>query len=109
MKFNNNHQLVSRIMRCLNGHMMNLFNEDPDRFSKFSVRHEDILLDYSKNIINEETLQLLFELAREVKLKDAMEEMFSGHKINETENRAVLHVALRNISNMPIYVDGKNI
>ena len=90
-------------------HMMDLFNEDPDRFSKFSVRHEDILLDYSKNILNEETLQLLFELAREVKLKDAMEEMFSGHKINETENRAVLHVALRNISNMPIYVDSKNV
>jgi glucose-6-phosphate isomerase len=90
-------------------HMRDLFNEDPDRFSKFSIRHEDILLDYSKNIINEETLQLLFELAKEVRLKEAIEEMFSGHKINETENRAVLHIALRNISNMPIYVDGKNV
>jgi len=90
-------------------HMKDLFNEDPDRFSRFSVRHEEILLDYSKNIITEETIQYLFELAREARLKEAIEEMFSGSKINETENRAVLHVALRNISNTPIYVDGYNV
>jgi len=90
-------------------HMKDLFNEDPDRFSRFSIRHEEILLDYSKNIITGETLQYLFELAREVRLKEAIEEMFSGYKINETENRAVLHVALRNISNTPIYVDGYNV
>ncbi|MBI5099874.1 MAG: glucose-6-phosphate isomerase [Nitrospirae bacterium] len=90
-------------------HMRDLFLEDPERFSKFSLRHEDILADYSKNIINEETLQLLLELAREVKVQDAIEKMFSGDKINETENRAVLHVALRNVSDTPIYVDGKNV
>ena len=92
-----------------NRHMKDLFNEDPDRFSRFSIRHEEILLDYSKNIITEQTLQYLFELAREARLKEAIEEMFSGHKINETENRAVLHIALRNISNTPIYVDGYNV
>jgi glucose-6-phosphate isomerase len=90
-------------------HMRDLFLEDPERFSKFSLRHEDILADYSKNIINEETLQLLLKLAREVKLQDAIEKMFSGDKINETENRAVLHVALRNVSDTPIYVDGKDV
>jgi glucose-6-phosphate isomerase len=90
-------------------HMRDLFLEDPERFSKFSLRHEDILADYSKNIINEETLQLLLALAREVKVQDAIEKMFSGDKINETENRAALHVALRNISNTPIYVDGKDV
>jgi glucose-6-phosphate isomerase len=90
-------------------HMRDLFIEDPDRFAKFSIRHEDILLDYSKNIINEETLQLLLELAHEVHLKEAIENMFSGDKINETENRAVLHVALRNLSNTSIYVDGKDV
>ncbi len=90
-------------------HMRDLFLEDPERFLKFSLRHEDILADYSKNIINEETLQLLLELTREVKLKDAIEKMFSGDKINETENRAVLHVALRNVSDTPICVDGKDV
>jgi len=90
-------------------HMRDLFLEDPERFSKFSLRYEDILADYSKNIINEETLQLLLTLAREVKVQDAIEKMFSGDKINETENRAVLHVALRNVSDTPIYVDGKDV
>jgi glucose-6-phosphate isomerase len=90
-------------------HMRDLFLEDPERFSKFSLMHEDILADYSKNIINEETLQLLLTLAREVKVQDAIEKMFSGDKINETENRAVLHVALRNVSGTPIYVDGKDV
>jgi glucose-6-phosphate isomerase len=90
-------------------HMRDLFQEDPDRFSRFSIRHQDILVDFSKNIITEETLGLLFELAREVKLGDAVEKMFSGDRINETENRAVLHVALRNRSNTPVSVDGKNV
>lgn len=90
-------------------HMRDLFREDPERFSKFSIRHEDILVDYSKNIITDETMDLLFQLAREVKLKDAVEKMFSGDRINETEGRAVLHVALRNRSNTPVYVDGKDV
>ena len=90
-------------------HMKNMFSEDPDRFLKFSVRFEGILLDYSKNIINKKTIQLLLELAEEVKLKDAIDKIFSGDKINETENRAVLHTALRNRENTPVYVGGKDV
>jgi glucose-6-phosphate isomerase len=86
-------------------HMKGMFNEDRERFSKFSLRFEDILVDYSKNIINMKTLKLLLELADEMKLKDAIEKMFSGDRINDTENRAVLHTALRNLSKNPIYVD----
>lgn len=90
-------------------HMRDMFKEDPKRFSKFSIQFKDILVDYSKNIIDEETVGLLFRLAKEVGLKDAIEKMFSGDKINETENRAVLHVALRNRSNNPIYLDGRDV
>ncbi len=90
-------------------HMRDMFDEDPDRFSKFSVQFEDILIDYSKNIIAEETLNLLLELAEETELKDAINKMFSGDKINGTENRAVLHTALRNRSNTPVFVDGNDI
>ena len=90
-------------------HMKKLFAEDPDRFRKFSVRLNDILVDYSKNRISEETLKLLIGLADEIGLRDAIDKMFSGDKINETEDRAVLHIALRNRENSPIYVDGKDI
>ncbi|MBI5056368.1 MAG: glucose-6-phosphate isomerase [Nitrospirae bacterium] len=90
-------------------HMFDLFREDTGRFQKFSLRHEDIFADYSKNIITGETMGLLRQLAQEVNLKDAIEKMFSGDKINETENRAVLHTALRNRSQTPVYVDGKNV
>ena len=89
--------------------MKDMFSEDPDRFLKFSVRFEDILLDYSKNIINKETIQLLLELTKKIKLKDAIDKIFSGDKINETENRAVLHTALRNRENTPVYVGGKDV
>jgi len=89
--------------------MKAMFDEDAGRFSKFSVRFEDILVDYSKNIITEETLGLFLQLAREIDLKDAIEKMFSGNKINETENRAVLHTALRNRSNTPVLVDGVDV
>ncbi len=92
-----------------NVHMRDLFAEDPERFSKFSIRFNDILVDYSKNIITGETLKLLIGLADETGLRDAIEKMFSGDKINQTENRAVLHIALRNRKNIPIYVDGKDV
>ncbi len=92
-----------------NRHMRDMFREDPERFSRFSIRFRDILVDYSKNIITGETMGLLLELAREAELKDAIEKMFSGGKINETENRAVLHTALRNLPGEPVYVDGKDI
>jgi glucose-6-phosphate isomerase len=90
-------------------HMRDLFKEDPQRFEKFSVSFKDILLDYSKNRITDETMRLLFELARQAKLQEWAERMFNGEKINITEDRAVLHVALRNRSNRPIMVDGADV
>jgi glucose-6-phosphate isomerase len=90
-------------------HMRSLFEEDPGRFEKFSLRLDDILVDFSKNRICRETLDLLLALAEEVDLKGAIEKMFAGDRINETENRSVLHVALRNRSNTPIPVDGKDV
>ncbi len=86
-----------------------LFAEDPERFSKFSILFEDILFDYSKNRINDETMALLVQLAKECKLDEAIKAMYSGEKINETEGREVLHIALRNQSNSPILVDGKDV
>ncbi|EHK7496972.1 glucose-6-phosphate isomerase [Escherichia coli] len=87
-----------------------LFAKDGDRFSKFSATFDDqMLVDYSKNRITEETLAKLQDLAKECDLAGAIKSMFSGEKINRTENRAVLHVALRNRSNTPILVDGKDI
>ena len=86
-----------------------LFANDAERFDKFSIRFEDILVDYSKNILNEKTKAILVALANECELDDAIERMFTGDTINQTEKRAVLHVALRNRSNAPIGVDGKEI
>ena len=90
-------------------HMRELFAQEPERFKKFSICLEEIVFDYSKNIINQKTLQLLLQLAEECKVKEAIHEMFAGIKINETENRSVLHTALRNYSDTPILVDGKDI
>ena len=86
-----------------------LFNADDQRFNKFSIQFEDILLDYSKNRIDDETIALLIQLAKECSLKEAIDAMYSGEKINVTEGRPVLHIALRNRSNTPIYVDGKDV
>ncbi len=92
-----------------NVHMGELFSKDKKRFEKFSLRFEDILLDYSKNRITAETMNLLIRLAGETGLKEGIQKMFSGDAINETENRAVLHVALRNRSGSPVQVDGKDV
>lgn len=90
--------------------MQNLFAKDKNRVEKMSVKWNSVLLDYSKNKITEETVELLIELAEEVKLKSAIEAMFSGKKINQTENRAVLHTALRNFSKSDnIVVDDINV
>ncbi|MGX8940162.1 glucose-6-phosphate isomerase [Symbiopectobacterium sp. Eva_TO] len=87
-----------------------LFAQDPDRFLRFSATFDDLMLvDYSKNRITQETLDKLLSLARETQLSEAIASMFSGEKINRTEDRAVLHVALRNRSNTPIVVDGKDV
>jgi glucose-6-phosphate isomerase len=87
----------------------NLFAQDAGRFKKYSHRFEDILIDFSKNIITDETLKLLLDLANECRLKDAINAMFEGDLINETEHRSVLHIALRNVEGRPIYTEGKNI
>ena len=89
--------------------MKDLFASDPERFNRFHLQFKDILVDYSKNRITDETLKLLLELAEEAGVQKAAEDMFTGKKINETEDRAVLHVALRNRKNSPIYVDGQNV
>ncbi|RFM27120.1 glucose-6-phosphate isomerase [Deminuibacter soli] len=86
-----------------------LFAHDAERFSKFSLQFEDILFDYSKNIINAKSLQLLLQLAEECKLKEAIESMFTGELINETEGRSVLHTALRNFSGKPVLSEGKDV
>lgn len=86
-----------------------LFAEDEGRFEKFSLIFEDILVDYSKNRIDDTTIALLIQLARECKLDEAIKAMFSGDKINQTEGRQVLHVALREPANGEILVDGKNV
>ena len=87
-----------------------LFAENPNRFEQYSLNFADqILVDYSKNAINEKTLGLLRQLANECGLASATEAMFTGQKINRTENRAVLHTALRNRSNTPVLVDGKDV
>jgi glucose-6-phosphate isomerase len=89
--------------------MRDYFAADPTRFEKFSIEFNDIILDFSKNRITSETLQLLLDLAREVDLSSWIEKMFTGEKINITEGRAVLHTALRNRSNRPIILDGEDV
>jgi glucose-6-phosphate isomerase len=90
-------------------HMKTLFAKDPQRFDKFSIRFNDIIVDFSKNRATEETIKLLIGLAEAYGLRNAINDMFSGEKINETEDRAVLHTALRNRDNTPVVVDGKDV
>jgi glucose-6-phosphate isomerase len=89
--------------------LKDLFAEDPARFEKFSILFNDILLDFSKNRINEQTLALLIQLAKECKLDAAIKAMFDGEKINVTEGRQVLHTALRNQSDQPVLVEGEDV
>jgi len=95
------HEMASR-------HLKDLFAQDPDRFANFSQTFEDILLDYSKNILTQETLDILYRLAETCGVKEATEKMFAGEKINGTEGRAVLHTALRD-REMDVVVDGENV
>ncbi len=89
--------------------MKDLFSGDSNRFNKFSINQHDLVFDYSKNIITEKTMNLLIQLANECGLEAAINAMFTGEKINETEDRAVLHTALRNFSDNPVLVDGKDV
>jgi glucose-6-phosphate isomerase len=103
-------KLADHFEKMKDAHMRDLFAQNPDRFTEFSLKFNDnILVDFSKNRIIGETLELLLRLAEEINVADAIEKMFSGDRINETENRAVLHVALRNRSNAAIHVDGKDV
>ena len=90
-------------------HMKDLFAKDKDRFKKYAYYFNDLVFDFSKNIINDESVKLLLQLANECKLKEGIEAMFEGDLINETEHRSVLHVALRNFSGKPMYAEGKNV
>lgn len=86
-----------------------LFEQDADRFKKFGFCFNDLVIDFSKNLVTEDTFKALMQLASECRLKDAIEAMFEGEVINETEQRAVLHIALRNFSGKPVYTSGKNV
>ena len=102
-------KLIAHSTEMKSVNMKNLFSEDASRFQKMSITFDDILFDYSKNIITDDTKKLLFELATACELKTATEAMFNGEKINETENRAVLHTALRNCFDTPVLFEGKDI
>lgn len=92
-----------------NWELKTLFQNDSQRFDNFSVVQDDFIFDYSKNLVNPETLDLLFQLAKECHVAEAIEKMFSGEKINETEERAVLHTALRDFTSTPIHVDNEDV
>lgn len=102
-------ELQAHTEEMRNTSIKELFKQDSDRFSKFSLQLNDTLFDYSKNLVSEKTRQLLLRLAEECQVKDAIGAMFSGEKINETEGRAVLHVALRNFSKQTFFADGKDV
>ncbi|MEQ5402329.1 glucose-6-phosphate isomerase [Providencia rettgeri] len=102
--------LEQHFAQMKNVHMRDLFAQDKDRFTHFSATFDgQILVDFSKNRITQETLEHLLALAKETELESAINSMFQGEKINRTEDRAVLHTALRNRDNTPIYVDGKDV
>lgn len=102
-------KLSAHYLEMQAAHLRDLFAEDPQRFEKFHLMLEDILVDFSKNIIDKDTLNYLTELADECELQSAIQAMFQGAKINQTEGRSVLHIALRNRSNQPILADGEDV
>ncbi|WGH74556.1 glucose-6-phosphate isomerase [Tenacibaculum tangerinum] len=102
-------KLVKHFNEAKEYELKELFRADKDRADKFSINLDELSVDYSKNRITQETIDLLHSLAEEVNLKDAIEKYFSGDKINVTENRAVLHTALRDSSDTPVFVDGKDV
>ena len=87
--------------------MRDLFSKDMNRFKNFHIQYEDFLVDFSKNRITDETINLLINLAKEAKFENWRDRLFAGDKINFTENRSALHIALRNRSNNPILFNGK--
>ena len=102
-------KLASHYKKIRNVHMRDLFADDAKRADKFALQLDALYYDYSKNRINDKTMKYLIRLAEDCNLHEKIEAMFTGEKINLTENRPVLHIALRNRGNTPIYVDGKNV
>lgn len=102
-------ELIAHAEQIKETHLRDLFEKDPHRFDTFHIDWQNFLFDYSKNNLTAETMDLLIKLAEESDLKAAIADMFTGKKINTTEHRAVLHTALRNRDNHPIYVDGHDI
>jgi len=101
--------LVEHQRAMQNVHMLDLFRDDPDRHNRFSLALDDLLFDYSKNRVTEETMRLLIALAKQADLAGWRHRMFSGEPINFTENRSVLHLALRNRKNRPIFVNSEDV
>lgn len=102
-------KLQNHALEMKSQHMSELFKQNPNRFEQFSIQLAPFLLDYSKNLISTSTMDMLFDLAKECDVEAWREKMFSGERINRTEDRAVLHTALRNRSNKPIMLDGEDI
>ncbi|MGH2566166.1 MAG: glucose-6-phosphate isomerase, partial [Ginsengibacter sp.] len=102
-------QLQQHFEEMKNVRIKDLFMDDPERFQKYSFSVPEIVFDFSKNIINGTTIRLLLQLADECGLREAIDAMFTGEKINETEDRSVLHTALRNFSGEPVVSDGKDV
>ncbi len=102
-------RLESQAKKMRKIQMRDMFDKDPKRAEKYTLKLDNMVLDFSKNIIDDKTFECLLKLAKQAKVKQKIEQMFAGDKINITENRAVLHIALRNKDNTPIYVDGKNV
>ena len=101
--------LLDHFKRVEKIHMVDLFEQDPKRFERYSLAFNDMLIDYSKNRVTDVTMQLLFDLAKQAEVEKWRDKMFSGDKINNTEGRAVLHTALRNRSGKPVFVDDENV
>ena len=102
-------QLQLHFLEIKDVHLKELFKNEPDRFRKYSLCTDELVFDYSKNLITDKTKQLLLQLAEECKVKEAINAMFNGDAINETEKRSVLHVALRNFSGRPVYAQGNDV
>lgn len=102
-------KLASHHNEVKNNTIASYFKQNADRFNNYSIQFEDILFDYSKTLVNDTTRSLLLDLAKETGVKEAIEAMFTGERINQTEDRAVLHTALRNFSGKPVVTDGKDV
>lgn len=103
------HSLHDQAKNFKQVHLRDLFSQEPDRFNQYSLCMDELVFDYSKNRVDAKTMELLFQLASQCKLKEAISSLFNGELINETEKRAVLHMALRNLTDRPFFAQGKDV